>query len=71
MRIVWFLLEKEVRQLRRNRTLLGLLLLAPLLQLVLLSYAANYEIQHLTLAVVDQDHSPAARRLLDKFQYTP
>ena len=71
MRIVWFLIEKEVRQLRRNRTLLALLLVAPLVQLVLLSFAANYEIQNLTLTVVDQDHSPAARRLINKFQYTP
>ena len=71
MRIVWFLLEKEFRQLRRNRTLLGLLLVAPLIQLVLLSFAANYEINNLALAVVDQDHSPAARRLINKFQYTP
>ncbi|MBD2767872.1 ABC transporter permease [Hymenobacter sp. BT664] len=71
MRIVWFLIEKEVRQLRRNRTLLALLLVAPLIQLVLLSFAANYEIENLTLTVVDQDHSPAARRLIDKFQYTP
>jgi ABC-2 type transport system permease protein len=69
MRTVWFLLEKEIRQLRRNRTLLGLLLLAPLVQLLLLSFAANYEIQHLNLTVVDGDHSPAARRLIDKFQY--
>jgi len=71
MRIVWFLIEKEVRQLRRNRTLLTLLLVAPLIQLVLLSFAANYEIENLTLTVVDEDHSPAARRLIDKFQYTP
>jgi ABC-2 type transport system permease protein len=71
MRTVWFLLEKEVRQLRRNRTLLGLLLVAPIMQLMLLSFAANYEIKNLNLAVVDQDHSPAARRLLDQFQYTP
>ena len=71
MRNVWFLLEKEVRQLLRNRTLLGLLLVAPIVQLLLLSFAANYEIKNLNLAVVDQDHSPAARRLLDKFQYTP
>jgi len=70
MRIVWFLLEKEVRQLRRNRSLLMLLLVAPIAQLVLLSFAANYEIKNLNLAVVDQDHSPAARRLLDQFQYT-
>jgi ABC-2 type transport system permease protein len=71
MLTVWFLLEKEIRQLRRNRTLLGLLLVAPIMQLLLLSYAANYEIKDLTLTVVDQDHSPAARRLIDKFQYTP
>jgi ABC-2 type transport system permease protein len=71
MRTVWFLLEKEVRQLRRNCTLLGLLFVAPIVQLVLLSFAANYEIKNLTLTVVDQDHSPAARRLINKFQYTP
>ena len=71
MRIVWFLLEKEFRQLRRNRALLGLLFVAPLVQLLLLSFAANYEITNLTLTVVDQDHSPDARRLIDKFQYTP
>ncbi|MFD2784705.1 ABC transporter permease [Hymenobacter rubripertinctus] len=70
MRIVWFLLEKEFHQLRRNRTLL-LLLLAPVVQLLVLSNAANYEIRNLNLVVVDQDHSPAARRLVDKFQYTP
>ncbi|GAB3297911.1 ABC transporter permease [Hymenobacter tenuis] len=71
MRTVWFLLEKEVRQLSRNRTLLALLLVAPIMQLVLLSLAANYEVKNLNLAVVDQDHSPAARRLLNRFQYTP
>jgi ABC-2 type transport system permease protein len=71
MRIVWFLLEKEVRQLRRNRTLLALLLVMPLGQLLLLSFAANYEIENLALVVVDQDHSPAAQRLINKFQYTP
>lgn len=71
MRIVWFLLEKEVRQLLRNRTLLVLLLLVPLMQVMLLSFAANYEIKNLTLTVVDQDHSPAARRLINKFQYSP
>ena len=70
MRTVFFLLEKEIRQLRRNRTLLLLLLVLPMLQLLLLSFAANYEIQHLSLTVVDQDHSPTARRLIDKFQYT-
>ncbi|SDK59089.1 ABC-2 type transport system permease protein [Catalinimonas alkaloidigena] len=71
MRTVWFILEKEFRQLRRNRTLLALLLVAPLVQLLLLSYAANYEIENLNLTVVDQDHSPEARRLINKFQYTP
>lgn len=70
MRTVLFLVEKELRQLRRNRTLLTLLLLAPLLQLLLLSYAANYEIRNLALTVVDHDHTSASRRLVAKFQYT-
>ena len=71
MRTLWFLIEKEFRQLRRNRTLLALLLIAPLVQLLILSNAANYEIKNLTLTLVDQDHSSLGRHLINKFQYTP
>jgi ABC-2 type transport system permease protein len=47
--------------------MLPLLLVMPVVQTLLLSYAANYEVKNLALAVVDHDLSPASRQLTDKF----
>jgi ABC-2 type transport system permease protein len=67
MRIVLFLVQKEFLQIFRNKTMLPLLLVMPVVQMVLLSFAANYEVKNLALAVVDHDLSPASRQLTDKF----
>ncbi len=67
MRTVLFLVQKEFLQIFRNRTMLPLLLVMPVVQTLLLSFAANYEIKNLGLAVVDHDLSPASRRLVSKF----
>ncbi len=67
MRTVLFLVQKEFLQVFRNKTMLPLLLVMPVLQMILLSYAANYEIKNLALAVVDHDLSPASRQLVNKF----
>ena len=67
MRTVFFLVQKEFLQIFRNKTMLPLLFVMPVLQTVLLSYAANYEIKNLALAVVDHDLSPASRQLVAKF----
>ncbi|GAB4500161.1 MAG: ABC transporter permease [Saprospiraceae bacterium] len=67
MRTVLFLVQKEFLQVFRNKTMLPLLLVMPIVQTILLSYAANYEVKNLALAVVDHDLSPASRQLTDKF----
>jgi ABC-2 type transport system permease protein len=66
MRTVLFLVQKEFLQIFRNKTMLPLLLLMPVVQTLLLSFAANYEVKNLALAVVDNDRSPASRQLADK-----
>ena len=67
MRTVLFLVQKEFLQIFRNKTMLPLLLVMPVVQTLLLSYAANYEVKNLALAVVDHDLSPASRQLTAKF----
>jgi ABC-2 type transport system permease protein len=67
MRTVLFLVQKEFLQIFRNKTMLPLLLVMPILQTILLSFAANYEVKNLGLAVVDHDLSPASRQLVAKF----
>ena len=61
-----FLLEKEFRQLLRNRQLIRTLLLAPLIQLILLPLAADYSVKNVEIAVTDNDHSPTSQRLIAK-----
>ncbi len=46
--------------------MLILLLVMPVIQTLLLSFAANYEVKDLALAVVDQDHSPTSQQLAAK-----
>lgn len=69
MRRVTFLIEKEFKQIFRNKILLRMLIAAPVLQLILLSYAANFEVKNLTIAVVDQDHTTFSQRLAGKFRH--
>lgn len=67
MRTVLFLVQKEFLQIFRNKIMLPLLFVMPIVQTILLSFAANYEVKNLALAVVDHDLSPASRQLVDKF----
>ncbi|MFC5411241.1 ABC transporter permease [Larkinella bovis] len=68
MNRIRYMVEKEIRQLRRNPVLLRIMLAAPILQLILLSYAANYEVKNLNIAVVDGDHTTYSQRLVSKFR---
>jgi ABC-2 type transport system permease protein len=66
MRTLKFLLRKEFRQIFRDPAILRLILIMPVIQLLILPWAADYEIKKIKLAVVDQDHSEYARRLINK-----
>ncbi len=66
MRTLKFLLQKEFRQIFRDKTLLRAMLLAPLVQLMLLPLASNYEIKNIYLAVVDHDHSTYSQKMVSK-----
>ncbi|GAB3908207.1 ABC transporter permease [Larkinella knui] len=69
MNRIRYMVEKEIQQLRRNPVLLRIMLAAPIMQLILLSYAANYEVKNLNIAVVDGDHTTYSQRLVGKFRY--
>lgn len=69
MNRVRYLIEKEFKQIFRNTVLLRMMIAAPVAQLILLSYAANFEVKDLKISIVDQDHSTYAQRLVSKFRY--
>ncbi|MDA3810872.1 MAG: ABC transporter permease [Spirochaetaceae bacterium] len=61
-----YLIEKEFRQLLRNPFLPRLIVMFPLMILLFLPLAANFEIQNINLTVVDNDHSSYSNKLIQK-----
>ncbi|HMU46439.1 MAG TPA: ABC transporter permease [Chitinophagaceae bacterium] len=70
MRTLKFLLRKEFRQIFRDPTIIRLIFMMPVIQLMILPWAADYEIKNIKLAVVDQDHSEYSRKLINKITST-
>ena len=66
MRNLSFILQKEFRQIFRDTTILRMMFIMPILQLILIPLAADYEVKHLSISVIDQDHSSYSRRLISK-----
>src|SRR6266567_4257122 len=66
MRTLLFLLEKEFRQILRNRQIIRILIIAPVIQLILLPLAADYSVKNISIAVVDNDHSTFSQKLISK-----
>ncbi|HEX2188216.1 MAG TPA: ABC transporter permease [Longimicrobiaceae bacterium] len=66
MRTLRFLLRKEFLQVFRDHAMLRLLLALPVVQLLVLSTAATFEIRRADLYVVDQDHSAASRGVVQR-----
>ena len=62
------LMRKEFLELRRDPRLFAIVIMAPLLQLTMLGYAATTDVRNVPLVVVDQDRSTASRDLLARFE---
>ncbi|MGB9599197.1 MAG: ABC transporter permease [Myxococcota bacterium] len=67
MRILIAFIRKELRQIRRDKRILPILIVAPVLQLIILGYAATFDIKNINLAVYDMDRSRLSKELIDNF----
>ena len=59
--------HKEFRQIARDRRSLLVLLFVPAYFLLLYGYALSFDVQHIQLAVQDNDRTPASRDLVETF----
>jgi len=66
MKLLGFLLQKEFRQMFRDKTILAMMFMLPTIQLIILPLAANFEVKNINVAFVDHDHSTYSRKLIDK-----
>jgi len=59
--------HKELRQIRRDRRTLLILLFVPAFFLLIYGYALNFDIRHVRLALQDNDRSAVSRELISAF----
>ena len=58
MRRLGFLIRKELIELRRDPRLFGIVIVAPIIQLTILGYAATTDVRNVPIVVADGDRSP-------------
>lgn len=63
----WPLFMKELRQIKRNRKLVVMLIMPPTVNLVLLGFAMNSEVKNVKLGVVDYSRTAESRELTSAF----
>jgi ABC-2 type transport system permease protein len=65
------LVRKEFLELRMNPRLFGLVIVAPIIQLTMLGYAATTDVKDVPVVVADGDRSQASRNLIARFDASP
>ncbi len=61
------MIRKELLQIRRDRRIMAMLIVAPLFQLLVFGYAVSLDIKHVPLIVCDLDRSAESRELVNSF----
>ncbi|PKH51830.1 ABC transporter permease [Tenacibaculum sp. Bg11-29] len=67
MKTILYIIQKEFKQIFRNKGMLPIIFVLPLLQLVILSNAATFEIKNIKFGYIDNDRTSTSRALLEKF----
>lgn len=70
MRVILMLIRKEFLQVYRNKLLMSILIVAPMVQFLLFPFTADYEIKVLHIGFIDHDRSTTTREIIEKFSYS-
>jgi ABC-2 type transport system permease protein len=66
MKVLRFILQKEFRQIFRDKTIIAMMFAVPIVQLIILPLAADFEVKNINVAFVDHDHSSYSQKLINK-----
>ena len=70
MRTIKFIIQKEFLQISRNKQMLPIIFGLPIIQLLVLVYAATFEIKRVDVHLIDDDKTTSSRQLAEKFSAT-
>lgn len=63
MRRFLYLIEKEFKHIFRDKFMPKLIFVIPVVQLLILPWAANFDVKNINLKIADRDLSPLSMRL--------
>jgi drug efflux transport system permease protein len=66
-----FLVWKEFLELRMNPRLFGIVVIAPVIQLTMLGYAATTDVRNVPMVIADGDRTIQSRELISRFEGSP
>lgn len=62
------LLVKEFQELFRDRKMLAIIFVSPIVQLIIFGYAATYDVKSIPLGILDHDRTSMSRKLVQSLQ---
>ena len=68
MKTILFIIQKEFKQIFRNKSMLPIIFILPLMQLVILSNAASFEVKNIKFSYIDNEKSALSRQLISQFE---
>ncbi len=71
MKKLLIIVQKEFAQIFRQPAILRMIIMMPILQLILIPLAANYEIKNINIQILDFDHSTYSNSLIQKLDASP
>jgi len=70
MRKIFSIIKKEFLQVFRDRAMLAIIFVMPILQLLILGYSISTDIKHIPIVICDLDNTLTSRNLIRDFQYS-
>lgn len=68
MKTIIHIIKKEFLQFKRDPKMFGIVLIAPLVQLLFLGYAATMDVNNVHTLFYDQDKTEESRKFIEKFE---
>ncbi|MCK9281289.1 MAG: ABC transporter permease [Melioribacteraceae bacterium] len=68
MKTIFQFIIKELLQVKRDRKMLAVIFMAPILQLIFLGYAANMDVNIIHTTIYDQDQTSTSREFIERFE---
>ena len=70
MHKIFYLLQKEFKQIFRTREMLIIIFGMPLIQMLIMGFSVTNDVKHVRMIISDQDHSIYSQNLKDAFLHT-